>query len=62
MRKVLVAVAVIYSLIGLLYVNGDWRAASSQSVVAGETRAMRCPPPEIAPTCGRPDMYPTVAP
>lgn len=63
MRTFLIAVAVAYSLIGLLYVVGDGRTDSPQQANAGaRTWTAECPPVEMAPTCGRPDLYPTVAP
>ncbi len=63
MRTFLIAVAVAYGLIGLLYVVGDWRTEPPQQANAGaRTWNAECPPVEIAPTCGRPDLHPTVAP
>lgn len=63
MRKLLLAVAVVYSLIGLVYVLDDGTVTSNASVRAGtKTWAGQCPPVELAPTCGRADLYPTEAP
>jgi hypothetical protein len=61
MRKMLCAIAVVYGLIGVVYVTDDGRSARQQPVATGDrTWAGRCPALELAPTCSGPDMYPTV--
>lgn len=59
MRKGLLAVVAVYSLLGLLYVLSD--PGSNGGVRAG-AKTRQCPPVEIAPRCGQPDLHPTVVP